>query len=66
MEKYTIEWAKEVVDHMVSMSLKIIELETHNADLIKENKALQVDVKGLNIQIGELKSELTTVRCQNR
>lgn len=34
--------------------------------LTEENEKLKKEIVGLNIQIGELKSELTTVRCQNR
>ena len=35
-------------------------------DLTEQNENLKKEVKGLNIQIGELKSELTTVKCQNK
>ena len=54
------------INEIILMAIKIVALESRNAELVQENENLKVDVKGLNIQIGELKSELTTVRSQNR
>ena len=54
------------VNEIILMAIKIVALESRNSELVQENEELKILVKGLNVQIGEMKSEITTNKCLNK